>query len=39
LRLRLGDIAVELTELNEVPRGQNGKFQAVVCRVNQYRER
>lgn len=35
LRLRLGDIAVELTEHDEVPRNQNGKFQAVVCRVNQ----
>jgi phenylacetate-CoA ligase len=34
LRMRLGDIAVELNELDEVPRNLNGKFQAVVCRIN-----
>jgi phenylacetate-CoA ligase len=33
LRSRMGDIRVELEQVNEVPRGANGKFRAVVCNL------
>ncbi|HEY7785243.1 MAG TPA: GNAT family N-acetyltransferase [Pyrinomonadaceae bacterium] len=33
LRSRMGDIRVDLEQVNEVPRGANGKFRAVVCNL------
>ncbi|MDT7041557.1 hypothetical protein [Candidatus Nitronereus thalassa] len=33
LRARMGPINVTLTEVAEVPRGANGKFRAVVCKI------
>ncbi len=33
LRARLGDVDVKLEPVPEIPRGRNGKFQAVVCKV------
>jgi phenylacetate-CoA ligase len=33
LRSRMGDIRVELEQVNAVPRGANGKFRAVICNL------
>lgn len=33
LRARMGEISVGFEELAEIPRGANGKFRAVVCRI------
>lgn len=34
LRLRMGDVNVAFEQLTEIPRGQNGKFRAVICNVS-----
>lgn len=34
LRARLGDVHVEFEKLSEIPRGANGKFRAVISKVN-----
>ncbi len=34
LKARMGDVAVVLDAVPEIPRGPNGKFQAVVCRIS-----
>jgi phenylacetate-CoA ligase len=33
LRARMGEVRVRIEECGAIPRGPNGKFQAVVCRV------
>jgi phenylacetate-CoA ligase len=35
LRARLGEVRVAVETVEEIPRGPNGKFQAVVCRVRE----
>jgi phenylacetate-CoA ligase len=34
LRMRMGRVSVRVEECEEIPRGANGKFRAVVCRVD-----
>ena len=34
LRDRMGDIEVVVEAVDELPRGANGKFRAVVCRLS-----
>lgn len=34
LKARMGDVDVILEPVTEIPRGPNGKFQAVVCRIS-----
>jgi phenylacetate-CoA ligase len=33
LRERMGDVEVVIDSVAEIPRGSNGKFQSVICRV------
>jgi hypothetical protein len=33
LRARLGDVDVSFENVDEIPRGSNGKFKSMVCRL------
>src|SRR5882724_4806335 len=35
LRIRMGDVEVDVDQVREIPRDRNGKFRAVICNVPQ----
>lgn len=34
IRERMGDVEIQVEVVNEIPRGPNGKFRAVICKLN-----